>query len=326
MFMRKTLLILAVLACLMQCTAQENPTLADVLTERSIALPPEPIPHLNQKITSYGILDDENEFVIGYYLDYANNELRAPLLLTRFDKTSGRWDHREYPESQLKVSDIQDGPDVSCMGSVLHIQRSAAWYFLTLHWNPSAGCFVVLQSDLSVSDARTGGISNTFGSGIAIVDGNMVHFADVHPQTLYLYDPRNRQALPLYPQPHDPFREDFSRRLEAAIVDDRCMKNNWGCQTDRFTTSITSPIDINDETQTIAFRASFETEGFLPREEAEESGAWYDDDYAYIFQLKPFRWREFSIYDLRPKFGTDSLERLTTPDMIGRVFATPTSH
>src|SRR5215467_328887 len=109
-FMLKTLLIVAGLAYLMPCGAQENPTLAAVLTEHSIALPPEPAPHLNARIASYGILDDEKEFVIGYYLDRPNFELKAPLLLTRFDKTTGRWDNRKYDQSQLRMSDIKDGP------------------------------------------------------------------------------------------------------------------------------------------------------------------------------------------------------------------------
>ncbi len=49
--------------------AQDNPTFADVLREHSIAFPPASIPHLNAKITSFDILDDEQEFVIAYYLD-----------------------------------------------------------------------------------------------------------------------------------------------------------------------------------------------------------------------------------------------------------------
>jgi len=95
---------------------------------------------------------------------------------------------------------------------------------------------------------------------LTIVDGNLVHFADLHPQTLYLYDLHSRQASPLYPQAHDAFREDFSRRLKAAIVEDQCRKNNWGCQTERFTTHLSYPIEINNETQAIAFRASFDPE------------------------------------------------------------------
>lgn len=322
--MHKMVLILTCLASLLPpSAAQENPTLADVLKDHSIPFPPASVPNLNTRITSFGILDNDGEFVIGYYLDNPKNEMRAPLLVTRFDKIAGRWDHAAYSESQLKVSDMKDGYDTSCLGSVFQVQRSADWYYLTLHWNPSAGCFIVLKQDLTVSDARTGGVSATFNSGLAVVDGNMVHFADVHPQTLYLYEPRSRQASPLFPQEHDPFRADFSRRLRKVIDDDQCRKNNWGCGIDRFTTDLSYPIEINEDTHAIAFRATFEPEGFLTREEAERSGAWDDDDYAYIFQLKPFRWREFSVYDLKPKFATDFLRDLISPEKINRVFATP---
>lgn len=303
--------------------AQQNPTFADVLKEHAIPFPPATIPHLNSKITSFDILDDEREFVIAYYLDNSKIELRAPLLVTRLNKVTGDWDHAALAESELAVTDIKDGANSPCLGSVMKVQRNAQWYLLTLHWNPSAGCFIVLKSDLRVEDARTGGVSATFRSGLVVADGNMVHFADVHPQTLYLYDPDTHKAQPLYPQEHDPFRDNFSARLEKAVDQNLCGKNNWGCMTDRFTTNLSYPIEINDDTGSVAFRASFEPEGFLEREAAEASGKWYDDDYAYVFQLAPFRWREFSVYDLKPKFGTDSLKDLISPEMIEKIFATP---
>jgi hypothetical protein len=303
--------------------AQENPTFADVLKQHSTPFPPATIPHLNSKITSFDILDDEQEFVIAYYLDNPKNELRAPLLVTRLNKVDGRWDHAAFAESELAVTDIKDSANFPCLGSVMKVQRNAQWYFLTLHWNPSAGCFIVLKSDLRVEDARTGGIAETFRSGLVVADGNMVHFADVHPQTLYLYEPATHKAQPLYPQEHDPFRDDFSARLEKTVDQNLCRKNNWGCQTDQFTTDLSYPPEINDDTGSIAFRASFEPEGFLERDAAEASGKWDDDSYAYVFQLAPFRWREFSVYDLKPKFGTDSLKDLISPEMIEKVFATP---
>jgi len=40
-----------------------------------------------------------------------------------------------------------------------------------------------------------------------------------------------------------------------------------------------------------------------------------------VFQLKGFGWREFSIYDLKPKFGTDSPQTLISPETIEKVFA-----
>jgi hypothetical protein len=317
-------LILFSIAWFSHCgAAQENPTLADVLKQHSIPFPPATIPHLNAKITSFDILDDETEFVIGYYLDNPKNEMRAPLLVTRMNKVNGHWDHAALAESELAVTDIKGGANTPCLGSVMKIQRTAQWYFLTLHWNPSAGCFIVLKSDLRVEDARTGGVAATFRSGLVVVDGNMIHFADVHPQTLYLYEPATHKARPLYPQQHDPFRDDFSARLEETIDQNLCRTNNWGCMTDRFTTNLSYPIEINDDTGSIAFRASFEPEGFLDRKAVEASGKWYDDDYAYVFRLAPFRWREFSVYDLKPKFGTDSLRDLISPEMIGKIFATP---
>jgi hypothetical protein len=76
----------------------------------------------------------------------------------------------------------------------------------------------------------------------------------------------------------------------------------------------------------LAFRITFQPDGFTDRYEAEDSGLFDDDDYVYIYQLTPFRWREFSIYDLKPKFGTDSLQELIAPAMIKKVFATPAPH
>jgi hypothetical protein len=46
----------------------------------------------------------------------------------------------------------------------------------------------------------------------------MVHFGDVHPWTLLLYDPGTQRSSPLYPRERDPFPSDFCSRLEKAIA------------------------------------------------------------------------------------------------------------
>jgi hypothetical protein len=121
--MRFVALILVVVSALStQLAAQENPTLSVVLEEHSIPFPPSSIPHLNTKITSLAVLDDDLEFVIAYYVDKPKNELRAPLPLTRYNKITGNWDYMPYSESQLKVSDISDISDnsgIPCLGSVV---------------------------------------------------------------------------------------------------------------------------------------------------------------------------------------------------------------
>jgi hypothetical protein len=156
-----------------------------------------------------------------------------------------------------------------------------------------------------------------------IYSGNMVHFADVHPETFWMYDLGLKKATQIYPQPKDPFRRDFATRLEKIIDQNLCHENNWLCDPDRFSTALDSPITANEQTRAIAFGARFYPEGFMDRYKAEDSGLFDDDTYVYIFQLEPLRWREFSIYDLKPKFGTDSLQQLISPMMIEKVFATP---
>jgi hypothetical protein len=116
---------------------------------------------------------------------------------------------------------------------------------------------------------------------------------------LLLYDPGTHRSSPLYLQERDPFPPDFSSRLGKAIVSSRRRVNNWGWQPGRFTTDLSYPLAITETTNAVSCRASFEPEGFIDREQAERSGKWYDDDYAYVSQLKPFRGREF-LY-LRPQ-------------------------
>jgi hypothetical protein len=149
----------------------------------------------------------------------------------------------------------------------------------------------------------------------------MVHFADVHPETLYLYNPVEHKSHQLYPQNGDPFRRDFSARLAEVIDEKQCRENNWACSPDRFASDI-SQIEVNDQTRSLAFRATFETEGFTSRQYAEDSGRFDDHQYVYIYRLDPVRWREFSVYDLKPMFGTDSLKELLTPAKLRQVFAT----
>jgi len=209
-----------------------------------------------------------------------------------------------------------------CIGSALRLEGNGNWYYLDLHWNPSAGCLVILNHDLTVHQTLTGWTAAFFKSGLLVYEGNMVHFAPVHPETLFLYDPVARKSQEIYPQKNDLFRKSFSERLKEVIDEKRCQENNWACDPNDFESSA-GPIEVNDETDSLAFRADFETVGFLEREEAEDSGKWDDDDYVYIYRLQPLRWREFSVYDLKSKFATDSLKDLLTPEKLRQVFATP---
>jgi hypothetical protein len=301
---------------------QQDETLAGVLAQNSVSFQSISIPHLNDAITSYTTLNTDREFLIAYYLVVPRNELHFPLLLTRLDKQSGKWQEASLTDLKVKMSEGTEPEPWDCIGSALRFERNGDWYYLDLHLTPSAGCVVILNHDLTVHQTLTGWTVAFLKSGLVVYEGNMVHFAPVHAETLFLYDPVAQQSQQIYPQTNDPFRKNFSDRLEAVIDEKRCRENNWPCDPNDFETSI-GPIEVNDETHSLAFRVGFGPEGFVPREEAEGNGKWDDDEYVYVYQLAPLRWREFSVYDLKPKFGTDSLKDLLTPEKLRQVFATP---
>jgi hypothetical protein len=304
--------------------AQQEQTLAGVLQREDIPVPPISLRDAQSEITSYATLNDDKEFVIGYYLvDLLNRSaLKPPLLLTRFDKQTKEWSHVAL--SGIKVKALADSDlEHDCLGSISGIERHNGDYYLNLHLTPSASCTLVLNHDLTVSHTIGGWTDVFFQSGLIVYTGNMVHFAPTYPERLYIYDPATHTSRLLYPQKDDPFRNMFIERIRKVFDQSRCGKENWACDPKEFEGIVRSWIQASDATHSLAFRIEFSPRGFLSREEVEDSGQWYDDEYVYIYQLEPFRWREFSAYDLKPKFGTDSLEEILTPEKLRQVFSTP---
>lgn len=313
--------LLVVLLFTALARAQQNQTLADVLNRRSISSHANAVAHLNDPITSYAILDTNREFLIAYYLLNPGNELQAPLFLTRFDKSSGEW---QQAQSDPKTISDGTGPltQLDCIGSAINLERSADWYYLDLHLNPSAGCLVVLNHDLTVNGTLTGFTAAHFKSGLLVYQGNAVHFAAVHPLTLFLYDPITRKSQQIYPPERDPFRAEFSHVLEKVIDEKRCQENDWPCDPKDFESDVLHPIEVSDETHALAFRVEFSMQGFVPPEDADRSSKLSKHQYVYVYQLDPIRWREFAAGDLKREFGTDSIRDLVTPEKLRQVFAT----
>ncbi|MGC2321104.1 MAG: hypothetical protein WA463_00605 [Terriglobales bacterium] len=308
--------------------AQQSQTLANVLKQESIPVPPASVPHLNSQITSYATLNDDREFLIAYYLLNPQDEmLRFPLFITRFDKQAAKWQNIALRD--IKITAALPGKEGQvpgeCIGSVMRVARNRGWYYLDLHWTPSAGCLLVLKQDLSVFQTLPGSTAAFFASDLLVYSGNMVHFADVHPEALFLYDPTKRESQQIYPPKDDPFRRNFSARLAKAIDQTQCAARGWVCDPEHFASTVRR-VEVNDETQALAFQVDYTNEGFFTRGEAEDTGIFDDDQYVYVYQLKPLRWREFSVYDLKPDFGTDSLKELLTPARLQQVFSHPGPH
>lgn len=247
----------------------------------------------------------------------------GPIQFIRYVKHTDKWAHLEVGLPEFR---FQGGLQTQCNGMVGSLKYDFGRYMIGVELSPSAGCMILLRPDhggFTVEAVLDGWVDGFLPPATILYSGNMVHFADVHPETLWMYDLNSKKATQIYPQPNDPFRRDFASRLEKIINQNLCRQRNWACEPDRFTSLIDIPPAIDTATKAIAFGATFDPEGFMDRYPAEDSGLFDDDDYTYVFQLEPFRWREFSSYDLKPKFGTNSPQQLISPKMIEKVFATP---
>ena len=302
----------------------QDQTLADFLQEHKIPLPSDPHIHVNdQPAKTLMPLETEDEFALAYRLVH-DGTLYGPVQFIRYNKHTDRWTSLDVGPPEYR---FQATVDTHCDGMVGGMTKNFGRYVIKVQLNPSAGCDILVRFDEKntpfVEAVIDGGVAGFIPPATVIYSGNMVHFSDVHPETLWTYDLRSKKATQVYPQPNDPFRRDFATKLEKIIDQNLCAQRNWACEPDRFSSLIDLPPAIDATTNAIAFGATFLPEGFMDRYPAEDSGLFDDEDYTYIFQLDPFRWREFSTYDLKPKFGTTSTQQLISPGMIGKVFATP---
>jgi len=127
----------------------------------------------------------------------------------------------------------------------------------------------LLKRDFTVDNVLPGW-DLAFLKGVVLWERNMIHFAPTHPEQLWSYEVPTGRSERLFPQPQDPFREDFKHRLAAIVDRNKCRINNWSCNPDQFGSDI-ADIEVNQETSAFAVRVGFSTEGFLASEEADES-------------------------------------------------------
>lgn len=292
----------------------QDQTFADLLRQHGIPFPPASIPHLNAHLWNNPYpIDTAEQFAVAYHLSGSNGNAQPGTFLTVYDKQTGVWKHAELKATEK----FQDRIEVPCEGQLGEPQYALDHYFISAELSPSAACTFVLDQDLQIEAVLDGWPVGFLPPSSVLYEGSMVHFADVHPETLWLYDTRTKSKLQLYPQPHDLFREEFSSELEKVIQPKLCAKNNWACEPDRFSSDLTIPLTVNPATNSFAVHVTFTPEGYLPVDN--DDGPY--DDVTYIYQLSPFRWREFRTTNLKKQVGSDSLPDLLTPEALIKIFA-----
>src|SRR5262249_39166839 len=177
--------------------------------------------------TSYAVLpSDPNAYLIAYYWNLPSGMLEDPLRVLSVNRKNSEW-----KSAQLMLGSDQIGHS-ECVGSVLGVHAMPSAFLLDTHINPSAGCLVILDRNLSFRNALYGWYLAALDDTHSVFQRSEVHFAAVHPAELALYDLKTNREISLFPRkPSQRIRSEYTATLRDFYRNHQewCNKNNDPC-------------------------------------------------------------------------------------------------
>jgi len=270
---------------LLAMTPLRAETLTDVLTAHKIPVKLFYASDRQQPITSYAVSSDNSPFLLAYYDDDASGRLPSVLHVIRYDEQIHQLRRTDLHGAKIPFrgfSAIMEQVSSDCLGSAQDISEKDGFITINTHINPSAGCVLVLNSDLTFS-------AGLWGWVLAKIDGNiifeesMIHFAPVQSAKLSIYDPRQKQLIRIFPDETDSARQQFSAELKNHLPSQWCAQENHSCNPDEFETDI-DKVTVSE--QAFSFDVQISRQGF--GEEAEQ--AVKPKTVHYTCKLKDGKW------------------------------------
>ncbi len=251
---------------LLLATSLRAETLADVLAAHKIPINLFSADDQQQPITSFAVSTNNSPFLLAYHDDDGSGRLPSVLHVIRYDEQTHELRRADLRGTDVSLRGFLTGSVMEqvsneCMGSALRISEKGGFITIDTHVNPSAGCVLILTSDLSFS-AGLWGWTLASTEGNIILEGNMRHFASTHPATLFLYDARQKHLTPIYPTKNDVNRQQFSAELQKHLPSNQwCRETNNSCDPEDFSTDI-SHVTVGEQGQSFEFDAQMYPENF----------------------------------------------------------------
>jgi hypothetical protein len=173
--------LLPILLIALLLSTEGTQTLGSELAQRALPVPAGAV-DLDREITSYGVFDAADSFVIAYYLVEPDGLLHD-LQVRAFDKRAGGWTYGSTP----------------AIGGVLRMQRAAGFVYVSGHASPSAALTVVLDQNLKVRNKLDGWVELVLADGRLVFQRSMTHFQPAHAALLAIYDPVSGLERTFYP-------------------------------------------------------------------------------------------------------------------------------
>jgi hypothetical protein len=283
---------------------------------------------LNQRV-QYAGFNSDDEFLLAYQTVGESGQLNPRVQVARLDKREQQWSATEFAEIK---TEILPGLTAACFGAVEDLEKIGAFFYLSIHLSPSAGCVAAISDDLKIQKVFSGWIEAKFSNGAVVLAGSTVHFAPTHSLRLSLFDPADGSVKSIYPVEKDPLRARYIQRLRTEIAPaDRCDGENCESDPEHFDdeladicqpTGCKTAIAVNDEAKALAFIVQFSPIGFIRFDEVKGARQW-DEKVVFVYRFVDggVERREFPISAMQDQFGVGSIDALLLPETLKRVFA-----
>jgi hypothetical protein len=317
---RGTRFMLIASVLLLGAGVARSETLRHMLAARNLPIAVAKMENLDKNITSGAELDDETQFLIAYYIDDGTSALNPPLYLERFDRKLGSWKSATLEEAEARSEDI----DVPCLGSIMNVTAAGNRFFFDTHINPSAGCMLIISSDLKLEACLYGWLLGRLGAETVIYHRSQIHFAPVHPAEIALHDLRTKRDVTLFPpKPESTIRQARTQQLQSFYKNNQewCNRNNDPCDPAYFDSALEGPVATNEKEQALTFLISYEQIQLVQGEVQKPDGP---KDVLYVYcrvgEEAKMEFREMPPGDAKARFGDLSLQDLLKPEVLQKIF------
>jgi hypothetical protein len=280
-------------------------SLGDVLASAGVPKLAGSLIDRSQRIIDFVKFSDNRYVLVAYFEALSPTHLVGPLRLLLFDRRTSR-----FKQCALAGQEY--------IGSVLEIRRVGRFFYVELHFSPSAANNVVLTTDLRLRDYLVGWIVAVLPDGRVVYESSMTHFAPTHSPRLFVYEPTSKETRQIYPlKPYQALRLAHIEKARIAWSDDAwCNAHNHHCDPEQFENDI-GKVSVSPDSDALAFGVTFDND--LRRERQVKP-----TEVIYVYRgLTPghrLRYRELLAADVERRFGKVATGALLELARLRRIF------
>ncbi len=257
-------------------------TFREVLNNYGIPLKAFSEPELEANVASGRAAEIGTTIALVYPTAGENAKLGPPFHVVLFDRTSKKL-ARRLIFSTARDSDPQAEVSGICFGAVMGLSEQGGDVLFTTRINPSAGCTVVLNSELWVSQVVMGWPLAQLDDSRVLMEENMVHSHAIHSARLEMLDLMTGGLTEVYPPVEDALRLKFSADLEKnGSADSSCAT----CDPKYFEEEVPGPVFVNDTGSRFGFISVFDPKHFGAKAEHDIGKRFV----MYVYQRQPDGW------------------------------------